>query len=100
MHVVGIDNDMRKFFFGDEASTTWNRQILQAEVKNYEHCDIDIRDSTKVEKIFKRFGKAISLIIHTAAQPSHDWAVRDPFTDFSVNAMVRSTCYKQPVIIV
>ncbi|NMG11030.1 NAD-dependent epimerase/dehydratase family protein [Brasilonema sp. UFV-L1] len=86
MHVVGIDNDMRKFFFGDEASTTWNRQILQAEVTNYEHYDVDIRDYTKVEKIFKRFGNNISLIIHTAAQPSHDWAARDPFTDFSVNA--------------
>ncbi|NJM72928.1 MAG: NAD-dependent epimerase/dehydratase family protein [Scytonema sp. RU_4_4] len=106
MHVVGIDNDMRKFFFGDEASTTWNRQILQAEVKNYEHCDIDIRDSTKVEKIFKRFGKAISLIIHTAAQPSHDWAVRDPFTDFSVNAngtlnllqATRDYCLEAPFI--
>lgn len=86
MHVVGIDNDMRKFFFGAEASTDWNRQRLEAEIKNYEHSDTDIRDYLKVEAIFKRFGQDISLIIHTAAQPSHDWAARDPFSDFSVNA--------------
>ncbi|MGH8001152.1 MAG: NAD-dependent epimerase/dehydratase family protein [Brasilonema sp.] len=106
MHIVGIDNDMRKFFFGDEASTTWNRQILQAEVKNYEHYDVDIREYTKVEEIFQRFGKAISLIIHTAAQPSHDWAARDPFTDFSVNAngtlnllqATRDYCLEAPFI--
>lgn len=86
MHVVGIDNDMRKFFFGEEASTSWNRKRLQAEVKNYEHYDIDIRDYEKLTTIFQRFGHDISLIIHTAAQPSHDWAARDPFSDFSVNA--------------
>src|SRR4028118_1901721 len=86
MHVVGIDNDMRKFFFGEEASTNWNRQRLEAEVKNYEHHDVDIRDYSKIEGIFKHFGKDIALIIHTAAQPSHDWAARDPFSDFSVNA--------------
>jgi CDP-paratose 2-epimerase len=86
MHVVGIDNDMRKFFFGEEASTSWNRKRLEAEVENYKHHDVDIRDYPKIEEIFKHFGKEISLIIHTAAQPSHDWAARDPFSDFSVNA--------------
>lgn len=86
MHVVGIDNDMRKFFFGEEASTTWNRKQLEAEVANYEHHDIDIRDYQRVQDIFQRFGQDISLIIHTAAQPSHDWAAKDPFSDFSVNA--------------
>lgn len=86
MHVVGIDNDMRKFFFGEEASTTWNRKQLEAEVTNYEHHDIDIRDYQRVQDIFQRFGQDISLIIHTAAQPSHDWAAKDPFSDFSVNA--------------
>lgn len=84
--VVGIDNDMRKFFFGEEASTSWNLRRLQAEVKNYEHHDVDIRDYEKIAKIFKHFGQEISLIIHTAAQPSHDWAASDPFSDFSVNA--------------
>ncbi|OWY63880.1 NAD-dependent epimerase [cyanobacterium TDX16] len=86
MHVVGIDNNMRKFFFGEEASTEWNRKRLEAEIHEYEHYDVDIRDYSKIEYIFQRFGKEISLIIHTAAQPSHDWAARDPFSDFSVNA--------------
>jgi CDP-paratose 2-epimerase len=86
MHVVGIDNDMRKFFFGEEASTAWNRKRLEAENKNYEHFDVDIRDYAEIEAIFKHFGKDISLIVHTAAQPSHDWAASDPFSDFSVNA--------------
>ncbi|MCC5635518.1 NAD-dependent epimerase/dehydratase family protein [Nostoc sp. CHAB 5844] len=86
MHVVGIDNDMRKFFFGEEASTDWNRKRLETEVEKYEHYDVDIRDYPKIKEIFERFGKSISLIIHTAAQPSHDWAARDPFSDFSVNA--------------
>jgi CDP-paratose 2-epimerase len=86
MHVVGIDNDMRKFFFGEEASTEWNRKCLEAEVEKYEHYDVDIRDYSRIREIFERFGKEISLIIHTAAQPSHDWAARDPFSDFSVNA--------------
>ena len=86
MHVVGIDNDMRKFFFGDEASTEWNRQRLEREVEKYEHYNVDIRDYSKIVEIFDRFGRDISLVIHTAAQPSHDWAARDPFSDFSVNA--------------
>lgn len=86
MHIVGIDNNMRQFFFGEEASTNWNLQLLKTELKNYEHYDVDIRDYTKIEEIFKYFGKEISLIIHTAAQPSHDWAACDPFSDFSVNA--------------
>jgi CDP-paratose 2-epimerase len=67
MHVVGIDNDMRKVFFGEEASTAWNLNRLQKEVQNYEHYDIDIRDYTKLEEVFQRFGKSIALIIHTAA---------------------------------
>lgn len=86
MHVVGIDNDMRKFFFGSEASTAWNRSRLQAEVKSYEHHDIDIRDYGRISNLFAHFRQDISLIIHTAAQPSHDWAASDPFSDFSVNA--------------
>ncbi len=86
MQVVGIDNDMRKFFFGEEASTQWNREQLEKEVNNYQHYDVDIRDYGKIEEIFQHFGQDISLIIHTAAQPSHDWAASDPFSDFSVNA--------------
>lgn len=84
--VVGIDNDMRKVFFGEDASTRWNLERLKEEVQEYIHYEIDIRDQQKIEQIFKEYNTDIKLIIHTAAQPSHDWAVKDPFTDFTVNA--------------
>ncbi|CAA9215100.1 MAG: dTDP-glucose 4,6-dehydratase [uncultured Chloroflexia bacterium] len=85
-HVVGIDNDMRRRFFGDEATTHQSLERLRAAFPTYEHHDIDIRETDAVESIFKRYGESISLVIHTAAQPSHDWAAREPLTDFSVNA--------------
>ena len=84
--IVGIDNDMRKYFFGDEASTKWNKNKLEKEIKDYKHYDVDIRSQESMGKIFKEYGKDIKLIIHTAAQPSHDWAAKEPFTDFTVNA--------------
>lgn len=84
--IVGIDNNMRKVFFGEEASTEWSRKKLESEVKNYIHYSEDIRDKAAMEAIFKKFNKNIKLIIHTAAQPSHDWAAKDPFMDFTVNA--------------
>ncbi|NJM45564.1 MAG: NAD-dependent epimerase/dehydratase family protein [Alkalinema sp. RU_4_3] len=86
LKIIGIDNDMRKFFFGEEASTEWNRKCLEAEIPDYDHRDVDIRDYASIKAIFAEFGQNISLIIHTAAQPSHDWAASDPFSDFSVNA--------------
>jgi CDP-paratose 2-epimerase len=86
MDVIGIDNDMRSTFFGKEASTAWLRKQLEENVRGYRHFDVDIRDKDGIFGIFKEFGKDISLVIHTAAQPSHDWAARDPFTDFGVNA--------------
>src|SRR3972149_6502075 len=85
-HIVGIDNDMRKIFFGDDASTTWNRDRLKEEVQNYIHYDLDIRNQKTMEGLFKEYNTEIKLIIHTAAQPSHDWAANEPFTDFTVNA--------------
>lgn len=86
-NVIGIDNDMRAVFFGESASTDWNRQILQDKYGDrYHHCNIDIRDRAAVEKLFQEYSSDIALIIHTAAQPSHDWAARDPHTDFTVNA--------------
>lgn len=84
--IIGIDNDMRKVFFGNEASTEWSRKKLESEVKNYSHYNEDIRDTVAMESIFKEYSDDIKLIIHTAAQPSHDWAAKDPFTDFTVNA--------------
>src|SRR5215471_1459573 len=86
LHVVGIDNDMRKYFFGPEASTEWMRKHLEETVPGYQHHNTDIRDQNAIFEIFRRFGCDISLVIHTAAQPSHDWAAREPLTDFSVNA--------------
>jgi CDP-paratose 2-epimerase len=84
--VVGIDNDMRASFFGEEASTDWNLQQLEEEYPTYSHWSLDIRDNDSVSKIFQEYGSDIKLIVHAAAQPSHDWAARDPFTDFTVNA--------------
>lgn len=85
-HVVGIDNNMRKYFFGDEASTEWNRKNLQRTFKKkYTHYNIDIRDKEKVTDIFKEH--CFDIIVHAAAQPSHDWAVKEPLTDFTINAL-------------
>lgn len=84
--VVGIDNDMRARFFGSEASTAWQAQELKTELKSYEHLVEDIRDADAMDRVFGRFGADIKVIIHCAAQPSHDWAAREPFTDFTVNA--------------
>jgi len=85
--VVGIDNDMRRIFFGEDASTSWNRQHFEESLgSNYSHIETDIRDTETITKIFKKYGSNILLVIHPAAQPSHDWAARDPMMDFSVNA--------------
>ena len=85
--VVGIDNDMRSEFFGQEASTLWQREQLKKELgSRYRHVDGDVRDDMLINNLFSEFGDDIKLVIHTAAQPSHDWASRDPKTDFTVNA--------------
>lgn len=85
--VVGIDNDMRARFFGDEASTAWAVSQLQEHFSDtYEHHSVDIRDHAAIEKVFAEHAGTIDLVIHTAAQPSHDWAAREPLTDFGVNA--------------
>lgn len=87
LDVVGIDNDMRRVFFGEDASTTWNRQRLEKTLgTQYTHLEADIRDNETITQIFRKYADNIILIIHTAAQPSHDWAARDPMMDFSVNA--------------
>jgi len=87
MDVVGIDNDMRARFFGPTASTAWNGEQLGRELgPRYQHFHIDIRDRTAIENVFRTRGADIALVVHTAAQPSHDWAARDPHLDFEVNA--------------
>ena len=85
--VVGIDNDLRAYFFGKEGSTRWNLAELQDECPHFCNHAVDIRDVDAVSRLFAEYGKDIALVIHTAAQPSHDWAAREPFTDFSVNAL-------------
>jgi len=88
LDIVGIDNDMRRQFFGEEASTLWQREQIRTELDaQYRHVDADIRDRDAIDDIFSSYGRDVSLVIHTAAQPSHDWAARDPQTDFGVNAV-------------
>lgn len=85
--VIGIDNNLRQYFFGTDGSTDWNRNRLQDAYPNYRHHTADIRKVAELESIFGQYGADIKLIVHAAAQPSHDWAAREPFTDFSVNAV-------------
>jgi CDP-paratose 2-epimerase len=88
LEVVGIENDMRRVFFGPDASTAWNRARLEERLgSRYLHHDVDVRDRDGILAIFARYGGAVELVIHTAAQPSHDWAAREPFTDFDINAV-------------
>ena len=84
--MVGIDNDMRQYFFGPESSSRWASDALARSVDNYEHRSLDIRDREGVLALFAEFGSDIGAVIHAAAQPSHDWAAREPFTDFDINA--------------
>jgi CDP-paratose 2-epimerase len=84
--VVGIENDMRATFFGPQASTSRTTQRLLDEHSTFHHEDLDIRDADGVRRLFERHRDQIELVIHTAAQPSHDWAASDPQTDFTVNA--------------
>ena len=86
LDVAGIDNDMRAQFFGPEASTASTRNGLEKTLKNYSHAEVDIRDFDSVKRVFQTYGGAIRAVVHAAAQPSHDWAAREPHTDFGVNA--------------
>lgn len=84
--VVGIDNDLRAYFFGSDASTDWSRRDLEVQYPNYRHVQADIREFDAMKMVFEEYGTDIKLVIHTAAQPSHDWAAKEPITDFTVNA--------------
>jgi CDP-paratose 2-epimerase len=104
--VVGIDNDLRRYFFGEDGSTRWRRLELERNVQGYRHVDADIRNDAAVARVFAQYGRSISVVIHTAAQPSHDWAAREPITDFTTNAngtlilleMTRQHCPDAPFI--
>jgi CDP-paratose 2-epimerase len=80
--IIGIDNDMRKYFFGESTKEKMNNNF-----HNYIHHNVDIRNYDDLLKIFSEYSTDISLIVHTAAQPSHDWAAKEPLTDFTVNAL-------------
>jgi CDP-paratose 2-epimerase len=87
LDLVGIDNNMRAYFFGDDASTTSTLKKLETTLPRYQHENLDIRDSEGVLALIRRLGPDLKVIVHTAAQPSHDWAAREPQTDFGVNAV-------------
>ena len=91
--IIGVDNDMRSYFFGQEASTSKTRHQLEDRLTQYHHHAVDIRDVDGVMNVFKQYGSDIQVVVHTAAQPSHDWAAREPLTDFGVNAL--GTAIKQ-----
>ncbi|MGF1597360.1 MAG: NAD-dependent epimerase/dehydratase family protein [Acidimicrobiales bacterium] len=84
--IVGVDNDMRAYYFGPEASTDWAVEEHRRTLANYRHHELDIRDRGGIDRLFAEHGTDISLVVHTAAQPSHDWAASEPVTDFEVNA--------------
>lgn len=86
LDVVGIDNDMRRDFFGEAASTRWNLDALRREAPRFENFDSDIRDYDALKTLFSRYGDSIEVVVHAAAQPSHDWAASAPMVDFGVNA--------------
>jgi CDP-paratose 2-epimerase len=88
LDVVGVDNDMRQVFFGPEASTDWNRARVERELGDgYAHRSIDVRDRDAVFALFRELGSSVELVIHAAAQPSHDWAAGQPLVDFDINAV-------------
>ena len=94
--VIGVDNDMRRYFFGADASTGATVDLLAAEHKNFRQIEGGIRDEKAMQAVFAL--GPFDLIIHTAAQPSHDWAAREPITDFTVNANgtpVLLECYRK-----
>jgi CDP-paratose 2-epimerase len=86
LDVIGIDNDMRARFFGSEGSSAKAWIEHTQTIKSYTHLEADIRDADAIGRLFGKYGDAIVLVVHTAAQPSHDWAASDPLVDFGINA--------------
>ena len=85
-YVIGIDNNFREYFFGSEGSTEWRKKMLESNFQNYIHYNMDVRSYNDLDKIYQKYNSDIKLIIHTASQPSHDWAAQEPLTDFTINA--------------
>jgi CDP-paratose 2-epimerase len=85
-NVIGIDNNMRRYFFGEDGSTQWVLEHELSTYHNFRNYAFDIRDKDAVFRLFQTYNSDVKLVIHTAAQPSHDWAAKEPFTDFTINA--------------
>jgi CDP-paratose 2-epimerase len=86
--VIGMDNDMRAYFFGPDATTRpGTERLVDRYGRDFEPLELDIRDGDGVTSVFARHGREVELVVHTAAQPSHDWAASEPQTDFAVNAV-------------
>ena len=104
--IIGIDNNTRKFLFGKDGDISWVKKKLKKNLKNYSHFNTDIRNYSALKKIFFKYKKNIKVIIHAAAQPSHDWAKNKPFIDFDINArgtlnlleLTKQYCPKAPFI--
>jgi len=104
--IIGIDNNSRKFFFGKDGDVTWIKNNLKRNIKGYKHLNIDIRNFLALQKVFLKYKKNIKVIVHAAAQPSHDWAKNKPFIDFDINAkgtlnlleLTKKHCPKAPFI--
>ena len=104
--ILGIDNNTRKFFFGKDGDISWVKKKLKNNLNNYHHSNVDIRNYIFLKKIFLKYKKNIKVIIHAAAQPSHDWAKNQPFIDFDINArgtlnlleLTKQYCPKAPFI--
>ncbi|MGE3262295.1 MAG: NAD-dependent epimerase/dehydratase family protein [Bacteriovoracia bacterium] len=86
LDIVGVDNNLRAYFFGQDGSVDWNTERLRKELPRFTHHSADIRDEAAIDAIFAQYAKDVQIVVHAAAQPSHDWAAREPMTDFSVNA--------------
>ena len=104
--ILGIDNNTRKFFFGKDGDISWVKKKLKKNLNNYNHSNVDIRNYLSLKKIFLKYKENIKVIIHAAAQPSHDWAKNQPFIDFDINArgtlnlleLTKQYCPKAPFI--
>src|SRR5918999_6521523 len=83
--VHGVDNNMRRDFFGEHGDTTWNLERLRRETSRFDHHDLDVRDRPGIDRVFA--DERPDLVVHCAAQPSHDLAASRPFDDFEVNAV-------------
>ena len=104
--IIGIDNNFRKYFFGKDGDITWLKNKLTNTLSNYNHFNTDIRNYNNLAKIFKKYNNNIKIVIHAAAQPSHDWAKNNPFIDFNINSLgtlnlldlTKKFCPKAPFI--